>query len=229
MRHLSIALLLTLAALPAAAGDAPLTYDRISLSASAEREIGNDTLVVVLRAMAEGEDPARLAEDVNDRVRWAVDQAKAAGGVEVQTSGYQTHPVYRQQQLVAWRVSHGVRLESRDSTALSELLAELQQRLSLVSMDYHVSAAARREAEGALMGEALELFRERAQRVTEQLQRPGYRLVQLDINTSSEGQRPPMLRAMAMESARADSAPVIEAGKQRVQVSVHGTIELKLQ
>lgn len=218
-----------LLAAPAVAGGEPLTYDRISLSASAEREIANDIQVVVLRAQAEGRDTAALARDVNRRVRQAVDRAKGVAGVEVQTLDYQTRPVYRQQNLVAWRVSHAVRLESRDSTTLSALLAELQEGLNLVSLNYTVSPEARQQAEEALMAKALALFRQRAAAIVGQLQRPGYRIVHIDINTSSNGGRPPMMRAMAMEGAKADSAPVLEAGKQRLQVDVRGTIELRVE
>ncbi|MDZ7753114.1 MAG: SIMPL domain-containing protein [Gammaproteobacteria bacterium] len=227
--HLLACLFTLVLAAPAMAGGEPLSYDRVSLSASAEREIANDIQVVVLRAQAEGDDTAALAREVNRRVRRAVDRAKAVPGVEVQTLDYQTRPVYRQQNLVAWRVSHAVRLESRDSTSLSGLLAELQEGLNLVSLDYTVSPEARQQAEKSLMAEALALFRQRADDIVDQLERPGYRIVHIDINTSSDGGRPPMMRAMAMESANADSAPVLEAGKQRLQVDVRGTIELRVE
>ena len=54
---------------------------------------------------------------------------------------------------------------------------------------------------------------------------PGYRLVEMNINTTGHTPRPPQVRAMAMETQSA--APVLEAGTQRVEVRINGTIELK--
>ena len=223
------ALFLMALTLPAAADGENVTYDRVALSVSAEEEVPNDTQVVVLRAQAEGRDSADLAREVNRRIRWGVDKAQAQEGIEVQTVDYRTQPVYREQNLTGWRVSHAMRLESTDSAVLATLLEALQERLGLVSMSYEVSPAARRAAEEALIAEALERFRARAALVTSRLERPGYRIVRLDINTASREPQPPVMRTMAMESARSDAAPVVEAGKQRVEVSIQGTIELRVE
>lgn len=223
------ALVLMALTLPAAADGENVTYDRVALSVSAEEEVPNDTQVVVLRAQAEGRDSADLAREVNRRIRWGVDKAQAQEGIEVQTVDYRTQPVYREQNLTGWRVSHAMRLESTDSAVLATLLEALQERLGLVSMSYEVSPAARRAAEEALIAEALERFRARAALVTSRLERPGYRIVRLDINTASREPQPPVMRTMAMESARSDAAPVVEAGKQRVEVSIQGTIELRVE
>ena len=54
----------------------------------------------------------------------------------------------------------------------------------------------------------------------------GYRVVQMNVNSSHRQPRPMQMRAMAMEAADAAPPPAIAAGSQRVEVSVNGTIEL---
>ena len=126
IRRLVIPLLLLPVCQLAWADEQPLTYDRISLSASASVQVENDTLVAVLYAQREGRDPAKLADEVNQHVRWAVDQAKQAAGITLKTLDYHTSPVYRDGKLSAWRVRQSIRLESTDSAQLSTLIGALQ-------------------------------------------------------------------------------------------------------
>lgn len=207
------------------AGDTLLTYDRVNLSATASDEVDNDTLVAQLYAQQEGKQAARAAEQVNRDVTWAVDKAKRESGIKVQTEGYRTNPVYRQQLLTGWQVRQSLRLESRDSARLSQLVGQLQERLAVSGISYAVSPERRQEAEAALISVAIERFKERARQIAAELERPGYRLVQMDVNTSGQGVVPPPMRSMAMEMAVA--APTLEAGTQKMKVTVSGTIELQ--
>lgn len=220
---------LCLAPVAVAGEAAAATYDRVSLSAAAQSEVANDRLRAELYIQREGEDAAALAADVNRAIDWAVALAKGVEGVEVQTQDYRTHPLYRKQILKGWRVRQSIRLESADTTALSELIGRLQQRLAVESVGYELSAMAREQAENALIGRAIAAFTTRAEMVTQQFGRSDYRLVQVDINS---GARPPqpMYRtaAMVVEADRV-SAPRIKLGSQEVQVWVNGTIELRVK
>jgi len=203
------------------------TYDRISLAASAGREVQNDLQIATLFSQHEGPDAAALADAVNREIRDAVEQARAVSGVKLQTSSYNTSPIYRDRQLTGWRVRQSLRLESGDATALSDLVGALQKRLRLESIQYAVSEDTQREVEDELITEALAAFQARAKLITGALERPGYRIVSLDIDTG--GVRPPpmpYMRAMAAEAAPAP--PVMEGGTQRIEVSVTGSIELRV-
>jgi predicted secreted protein len=212
---------------PAAADESPLTYERIELSVSAEADVDNDTLQAVLYAQHQGTDAAVLAGDVNREVLQAVAAAKQVPDVKVQTLSYQTSPVYDKQRLVGWRVQQSIRIESRDAARLSELIGELQATLAVQSIGYSISAERRLQEEDRLIGEAISRFNQRAQLISRQLGYSDYRLVQLVVDSSETG--PPPFRAMVMEASRAASPPVLEAGTQKVEVRVRGTIELQLQ
>ncbi len=203
------------------------TYDRISLSASAQVEVPNDRLKAELYVQYEGEDAAQLAGRVNQAVAWALEQSKRVPEVEVRTLDYRTHPLYRKQTLSGWRVQQAISLKSADAAAMGRLIGILQERLAVEQVGYELSPEARREAENDLMARAIAAFRERAEMVSRQFGREGYRLVQVDIQGGGQGPQPMYRAAMAMEADRAP--PSLQPGSETVQLTVSGTIELRVK
>lgn len=210
------------------AADEPLRYDRINLSAEASQETDNDTLIAVLSAQKEGSDPAALSDRVNQLIGQAVVEAKKEPDIKLQTLGYQTSPTYQQQRLTGWRVKQSLRLESRNSELLSQLLSRLQGSLALESISYAISDEQRKEVEEALITQALDAFQQRARLITKQLGRDSYRLVEMRIINSGQSAPPMRMRASSM-LLEAAAPPTLEAGTQTLRVEVSGTIELQLK
>jgi predicted secreted protein len=210
------------------AADEPLRYDQVNLSAEASQETDNDTLIAVLSAQKEGSDTAALSDRVNQLIGQAVAEAKKEPDIKLQTLGYQTSPTYQQQRLTGWRVKQSLRLESRNSELLSQLLSRLQGSLALESISYAISDEQRKEVEEALITQALDAFQQRARLITKQLGRDSYRLVEMRIINSGQSAPPMRMRAssMLMEAA---APPTLEAGTQTLRVEVSGTIELQLK
>jgi len=225
MRYLLASLFLLLSASALHATEAPLTYDRITLTASAGAEVDNDILACVLYAEREGNDAAGLSRQVNRLIAKAAQQAKTAPGIRAQTLNYNTSPIYRNSTISGWRVRQSIRLESQDSATLSNLIGLLQQELSLGSISYAISPERRRQHMDRLIAEAIAAFRSRAAMITKEMGRSGYRLVQMQVNSSRNNPRPYQLRALAMTDTA--PPPTLEAGSQRLNVTINGTIELK--
>ncbi len=227
MRQFLAGLLIICFHIQAGAQDANLTYDRINLSASAEREIENDLLIASLYAQVEALRQSEVADRINKSMKWALDKAKKVRAVQAQTTQYNTYPVHdRNNRIRGWRGRQAIRLQSPDVEKLTELLGELQQQLAVESVNYGISKAARDAAEENLITEAIAQFHKRAKLVSKEMGRGGYRLVNMNINTQQH--RPPPIpyqaRALAMEADIA--APAVEPGVQTVTVSVSATIEL---
>lgn len=211
---------------PTTAEEMPLTYERINLSASASQQVENDTLVALLYAQREGPNAAKLADEVNQTVRWSVERARQTPQVKVQTLDYRTHPVYQKERLTGWRVRQSIRLESMDAKKLSGLLGQLQERLAVQSIDYTLSPSKLKEVENQLIEEAIKTFQQRADLIATRLKQPEYRLVRMDVQTAGVHRPMPMgVRTMAEAAAE---PPMLEAGTQTVQVDISGTIELQL-
>ena len=213
------------------ADSSPVTYDRVTLAATAEKQIENDTAVAQLFSEREDEQSSVAASEVNKNITWALERAKNMDSVSVQTTGYHSQPVYQKQKITGWRVRQSIKLESQDTARLGELIGELQQRLSVNLISYTVSPEIREQAENDLIAKALASFDKRARLVTDELGRPGYRIVRLDIVTSGNPVRPVALQRMALGSPAAAenvSPPTLDRGVQVVRVGVNGIIELKL-
>lgn len=211
------------------AHEAPPTYDRINFRVSATKEVANDTLVAIMYHERSGQQPSALADDVNRTISWAVDLAKTNRAVKVQTLDYRQVPQYRNQALVGWKIRQSIRLESKDREALSMLIGELQERLSVASIQYSVSPDVRMEVENLLIAQALDRFAGRAKLIAAEMQRPDYRVVNMDIVTSDAPPIPVRMRAVsAMAESASVAPPTLEAGVETVTVQVSGTIELAL-
>lgn len=218
---------LLVACLPAtAAGENnnEVLFNQVHLEASAERDVENDRLEVTLAVEVQGKEPGRIAAQVNEVMDWALKKARSASDIEAQTGSYQTYPVYRDQVIIAWRARQQLLLKSQKITKLSELVGVLQEKLQVKQMHFSVSPEARREAENALISEAMQAFKQRIMTVREHMEGSDYRIVNLHINT---GRPSPVIyqeRAMAM-SARDAAAPAVESGTSQVTVTVNGSVQ----
>ncbi len=203
-------------------------YDQVNFSVEAIAEVESDTLVAVLYTQREGDNLPRLSDQVNKTIGSAVKRSKKEKGIEVQTLSYQTHPVYKNQRLTGWRVKQSFKLESREIEKLSELIGELQKTVAVKSVSYKVSPELRSKKEERLVGESIQAFKDRAGQIVNHLGRAGYRMINMDVRTSSAPVRPVRLHsAMAMEKAAAP--PTIEPGKQTMKVIASGSIELLIK
>lgn len=221
----AIALALACAPAPAQERAEPLFNNIVNLSAQAEREVANDTITAVLAADAEGADPAALADGVNRAMRDALKVAEGYRNVKARSLNYQTWPVYDKQRVARWRVRQELRLESRDFAQATELIGRLQSTLVVAGMSVGLSPEARKQAENALIVEALAAFHERAGIVRDAQKAKGYRVKELQVGTG--GGMQPRLFAAQRSAAASVAPPSVEPGGSVIQVSIGGSIQLQ--
>ena len=229
MSRLTLALLIACLALLslAAVAETDPTFNRVTLTESAQQAVENDRLVVILFAQADGKQAAPPADEVNRVMDWALAIANSHPEVRVQTEGYSSSPIYKDARIRGWRVRQALRLEGEDSRLIGDLVGQLQAKLNIQSIGYELSEAQQRQHLATLTETALERFQARATEVTAALGRSSYRIVRLDIN-DNQRQPAPVMRAM-MAGASADAMPAparIQAGTQMMSVNVSGEIEL---
>jgi len=221
-----------LASLPALAED--VHYNQISLRAEASQEVPRDLMVVTLYTEAQNTDAAKLAAEITTAMNKAIGEAKQVKGVTLRQGSRNSYPVYdnKSQKITAWRERAELRLESADFAALSKLTGDLMQTLKMGSMQFTVAKATRIASQDALLKDAVNAFRARAQMATDALGGKGYKIVNLNLN--SNGYPQPYMRSEMMMKAAApamDSAPTpeIEAGTSEVSMSADGVIEVQMQ
>ena len=217
-----------LACMSAVWADDDLHYNQIRLQSQQTESVSNDTMHVTLNTYAEMQDPAKLAEKINRDMEWALAQAKQVKSVKVSSGSYQTWPITRKEVTTGWRGQQDLMLESADTEALSRLAGQLQERLQIKSMNFTVSDEKRVAVENRLIDLALNAFKERARIVGDNLKARGYRIVELNVGTST--QRPQMMyqARMATASMEASDAVAVEGGESDVRITVNGTVELQM-
>lgn len=208
------------------ADDKDRTYDQITLSAAAKTEVENDLISAQLYAQREGTELPLLADAVNQTISKAVDLVKSHGDFAVQTMNYHTSPTYHKGVVTGWRVRQSIKIKSKDATQISQLLSQLQQTLALESIQYSISTQTRNRVEEELISKAIELFRQRANKITQQMNRSDYRLVEMNIHTPGQNVSPVLMRANTMALEQSVAPPSLETGSQTLRVEVSGRIEL---
>ncbi|AIR88048.1 SIMPL domain-containing protein [Pseudomonas cremoricolorata] len=220
-----------LASLPALAADEP-RYNQVSLRAEVSKEVARDLMVVTLYSEAQNTDPGKLAKQITETMNKAVQQAREVKDVKISQGSRNSYPVYdsKGQKISGWRERAELRLESADFPALSKLTGELLQDLKMGGMDFSIAPATRKTSEDELLKEAVNAFKARAQLATEALGGSGYKVVNLNLNSS--GYPRPYLRSapMAMKAMSDEAAPApdIEAGTSEVTLNADGLIEVQM-
>ena len=204
------------------------SYNQISLDATASADVDNDTMIVSLYAQEEGSKATTLSNNVNKRINWAVQQLKQHQDIKVETENYSTTPVYKKNQIVAWRVKQSLKLESTNMSLMSEMLGGLQQQLNLGGISFDVSRDKREQETKKLIDQALSAYNERATQIANKLQSASYKIVTMHVSTTTSPiQHRVRSSAAMMSEASSVVSPKMEAGDRTLSVRVNGTIELK--
>lgn len=210
------------------AADNTLHYNQIRFQAAASETVANDRMQAVLAVQDEDDDAARLADRINQTMSWALAQSKGQKGIDVRSGGYSTHPVYNNKNaLTGWRAAQELILEGGDFGQISKLIGVLQQRMQLTTVSFSVAPETRAAVERKLIDKALDSFKQRAEQVRKNIGAPGYRIVELNINTEDMPVQPyPVMRAEAA-SMKSVAPPSFEGGNSDVRVSVNGMVQLQ--
>ena len=207
-------------------------FDIVAFSVDTETDVANDLMSVTLVAQDKNADAAVLADTINRRMQWAIDELTAFPAIRTETLGYQTYPQYEtggSRRIIGWSGSQSLQLETENFEMAGKAIQVLQERLQVQGMQLSAQRSTRKTAEQELIDDALEAFRERAVRIQKAMDADSYRVLDISVNSNDRGSVPVQARGMAMEasSARSVATPTIEAGTSAVQVRIDGRIQLQ--
>lgn len=210
-----------------AAEEAP-RYNQVHFQVERSRPMENDRMHATLNVTAEDGNAARLADQINRNMDWALKTAKTYPKVQSRTASYQTHPVYDKDKIQRWRASQELLLESADFAQLGELIGKLQERLQVSGITFSVSPERRATVEDELIAKAVDAFKQRGELVRKQIGAKSYRIVTISINQDGAVHPPqPIFRAKGMLESASVAAPALEAGTSTFSIVVSGIIELQ--
>ena len=191
----------------------------------AERAVTRDLLRVELRVEETGAEPRSVQAAINRRMAAALDRARQAAGVRVETGSYRVGEERPQNAPARWRGSQSVTLKGKDADAVLKLAGALQSDgLIMSSLGYDVSPETVRSAQDELTAEALAALDRRAASVAAAMHLSVLRYRDLRVgNAETEGRPMPRFAAMA---AAAPPPPVAEPGEAVIHVTVEGDLLL---
>jgi predicted secreted protein len=205
----------------------------VQLSASAQEEVVQDWLTVVLVARHQASDAATVQNQLKLALDRGVSHARARsaaqGGLEVSTGAFSVQPRYnREGQIVGWQGTAELRLQGRDVARVSTTAGDTPG-MTVSQMYFSLSREARQNIEADIRGQAIASFKQSAQQVAQDFGFGAYTLREVSI---SEGANDAMARPRVMMAAEVgaamSAAPVpAEPGKSLVQVTVSGSVQLR--
>ena len=197
----------------------------LHLSQTAERTLARDLLRVELRVEETGSDPRAVQSAINRRMTAALDHARQAEGVRVETGSYHVGEERPTNRAAIWRGSQSLILKSKNADTTLKLVGALQSDgLSTASLGYEVSPETVRSAQDDLTTEALAALDRRAASVAEATHLAVLRYRDLRVgNAETEGRPVPRFGGAAMA---AGAPPVAEPGEAVVRVTVEAELLL---
>jgi predicted secreted protein len=196
-----------------------------TLQAGASAQIAQDTVRITLASEVSDVSQTVISDALSKAMDSVMKQAKADSRVKVSSGNFRIWPMNDQDGKISnWRGRGEIYLESTDFGAASKLAAALSDRMPISNLDFSVSPQARTQKEEALLSEAAQAFRDRAQALTTAFGFTDYSI--REINLDGAGAR--YESAPRMMSMAADKVGVpLEGGTETVTVSIRGSIFLR--
>ncbi|MDB5411280.1 MAG: hypothetical protein JWL84_6192 [Rhodospirillales bacterium] len=199
----------------------------LHLSETAERQMPRDRLRIQLRVDATGSSAKLVQADINKRMASALERARAAAGVKIETGGYAVYEDRPPNSPVKWRGSQTLSLTGGDFAQVLALAGDLQgDGLATSGMAFELAPETARTAQDDLTTEALRRLRQRAERVAADLQATVLRLRSVHVGNAAGDQPQFPLQMRAMAAAGKMPEPVAEGGDARVQITVDADVVL---
>lgn len=208
-----------------------INYNLINFSASASQKIENDEINATMTKNLQNKSHTELAKRITETLNQANLIAKKYPTVKVATGNQSTYPQYdKNSKINGWQGSASLNLQSNDTVAMSQLIAELQNFMQLEDLGFSVSEGKQKSVKQALMLEASKSFQQQANALLPAWNAKGYELVSLDFNGGDgySSYRKSSMRLQSFAVAEASSMPSqdFQTGDTTITVTANGVIQL---
>ena len=197
-----------------------------SLQAEAVTEVKRESVRITLAAEVAGAEQAVVATELTSTVNEVMSKLRDNVGVKVYSGNYQVWPMNDKDGRISnWRGRAEIMLESTDFEGVSKLASAVADKMPVANMSFFVAPRERARYEAELLQEAGEAFRERAEALTKAFGFDSYAIREIQLGGAGASYAPER-RMMAMSADMAGAGIPLEAGTERISLSVQGTIFL---
>ena len=208
----------------------PLNYNVISLQAQADREVEQDMISITFSTTQAGPSSAIVQEALVLFTTEALEIARACrkgSQVRVETGGMSVQPAYdKKGGISGYQGRSSIIVSGTDTKTISELTGKIKS-MSVADIDFSISPALTKRVLKKLTLEAIAAFQEKALEVATAFSATSFKLINANVS-SGTGHRNRNVRAaaMAFSTASASASMEVEGGKELLQASVNGSIQL---
>ena len=207
----------------------------INLSADAYREVQQDRVILTLSREARGEEAKPIADEVNKAINAVMESGKSNDKLELKTGSYNLWPQqeYGEDGKRTPKTTYVARGElivsSTDMVEATRFIEEVSEQMNLSNIAFDLTNEVRREVENEIRAEAIQSFQDKARAVAREFGFDSYDIKYVQLRDSTNNAAPmPRFSVARAEMLQADSfsGPDLEAGKERVTISLTGEIAL---
>lgn len=199
----------------------------VNFSVVVEKEVPMDILQVRLFVQEESSQLQNLHKIVSDKLNQALTKIKAQPKVVIQQNNRNTSLRYDDKgRKNGWTERAELLLESQDFYALSQLIDDVSDSLSVSSVEPKLSFAAQDKLDDEMTQAVLAKFRQKADLVTHSLQTKSYRIVSLNMQTTAQRDDNDFTMYRAAEMKTYAEPVKLESGTTHLKKQVNATIEL---
>ena len=204
----------------------------VNLSASAQQEVQQDWLTVVVQASVEDNEPVAVQNQLKSLVEQALAQLRPQVQpqvFEVRSGHFGIYPRHNDKgRLLGWQGQADVVIEGRDFAKVSQAAGQVP-RMTVAQAAFSLSRQARQQLEADVQSQAVQKFRQRAQQLARDFGFSSYSLRQVSVGSVDRPEPMLQARAMVADAAMAPTPTAIPlaAGKDEVRITVSGSIQLR--
>lgn len=160
----------------------PATENIIHFNTEIEREVTRDLTRVVLFTQEENADLKKLGTNINKKLEQAIANIQTQSAVEIRDNFRMTQVRYDNQgKQTGWIDRATLVLQSKDSAALSNVIAGLNGVFAIESVSSSVSPETIAAVEDEMTKQALKQFEHKAEVIRNGLNAKGYQIVELTL------------------------------------------------
>ncbi len=200
-------------------------FHKVYFNVSESLDVRHDLINVQFMAHHQADKPQIVTQVINQTMRDALNQLSAKERQFAQTGQYYIQPVRNKEgEITHWSGQQMLQLNLPLTLDVAAVLAKLQTHLIYQTMQGELSQSAQQQAQTTLTEQALKRYQAQAQQLATGLNANDYRLIETRLQFIGAPYRPQARMMMAMDSVSANSAPAIEAGEQRLTLSIDGVL-----
>jgi predicted secreted protein len=217
----------------------------ITLSATEQVELKQDTLNGSLRIEEDGKSAREIQDKINAAMKKAVEIAKENKDIKVSTGQYSVYAfdpnpqppkplsAAEMKKRQVWRGSQTIDISGKNQDAVLEVVGKIQELgFAMNGLNYYLSSEQQESYRDTLMTQALKTLQKRADVAAKALGRSNFDIIEVNVDGGYMPAPPVMMRAAKMDMAAAGvaesmAAPVAEAGNQNISLTVNARILLR--